>query len=62
MLNTRSPHFTLAGVEIDILRHTDIFFDLTANQLDMLASICDEQAVKLGDIILRKTPPVMKCM
>lgn len=40
--------------KIDILRRTDIFFDLTAPQLEMLASICDERAVKLGDIIFEE--------
>ncbi|MBI5567025.1 MAG: hypothetical protein HY870_19155, partial [Chloroflexi bacterium] len=40
--------------KIDILRRTDIFFDLTTTQLEMLASICDEQAVKLGDIIFEE--------
>jgi CRP/FNR family transcriptional regulator, cyclic AMP receptor protein len=40
--------------KIDILRRTDIFFDLTATQLEMLASMCDEQAVKLGDIIFEE--------
>ena len=40
--------------KIDILRRTDIFFDLTAPQLEILASICDEQIVKLGDMIFEE--------
>ena len=40
--------------KIDILRRTDIFYDLTAAQLEMLASICEERVVKLGDIIFEE--------
>jgi len=40
--------------KIDILRRTDIFYDLTAAQLEMLASICEERSVKLGDIIFEE--------
>ena len=40
--------------KIDILRRTDIFYDLSAAQLEMLASICDESVVKLGDIIFEE--------
>ena len=40
--------------KIDILRRTDIFYDLTGAQLEMLASICEERAVKLGDIIFEE--------
>jgi CRP/FNR family transcriptional regulator, cyclic AMP receptor protein len=40
--------------KLDILRRTDIFFDLTAPQLEMVAAICDERAVKLGDIIFEE--------
>jgi CRP/FNR family cyclic AMP-dependent transcriptional regulator len=40
--------------KIDILRRTDIFYDLTTPQLEMLASICDECSVKLGDIIFEE--------
>jgi CRP/FNR family cyclic AMP-dependent transcriptional regulator len=39
---------------VEILRRTDIFYDLTAPQLEMLASICDERNVKLGDIIFEE--------
>jgi hypothetical protein len=40
--------------KLDILRRTDIFFDLSTTQLEMLTSICEEQAVKLGDIIFEE--------
>jgi CRP-like cAMP-binding protein len=40
--------------KVDILRRTDIFYDLTTPQLEMLASICDDRAVKLGDIIFEE--------
>ncbi len=40
--------------KIDILRRTDIFYDLTAAQLEMLASICEERVVRLGDIIFEE--------
>jgi CRP-like cAMP-binding protein len=40
--------------KIDILRRTDIFYDLSAAQLEMLASICEERVVKLGDIIFEE--------
>src|SRR5512136_1693969 len=39
---------------IDILRRTDVFYDLTGAQLEMLASICEERVVKLGDIIFEE--------
>jgi CRP/FNR family transcriptional regulator, cyclic AMP receptor protein len=40
--------------KIDILRRTDIFYDLSAAQLEMLASICEERVVKLGDLIFEE--------
>jgi len=40
--------------KIDILRRTDIFYDLTGPQLEILASICEERVVKLGDIIFEE--------
>ncbi len=40
--------------KIDILRRTDIFYDLTSAQLEMLASICEDRVVKLGDIIFEE--------
>jgi CRP-like cAMP-binding protein len=43
--------------KIDILRRTDIFYDLTAAQLEMLASICEERVVRLGDVIFEENSP-----
>jgi CRP-like cAMP-binding protein len=40
--------------KIDILRRTDIFYDLTSAQLEMLASLCEERTAKLGDIIFEE--------
>ena len=40
--------------KIDILRRTDIFYDLSGAQLEMLASICEERVVKLGDIVFEE--------
>jgi len=40
--------------KIDILRRTDIFYDLSAAQLEMLASICEERVVRLGDIVFEE--------
>ncbi len=40
--------------KIDILRRTDIFYDLTSAQLEMLASICEDRDVKLGDIVFEE--------
>ncbi len=40
--------------KIDILRRTDIFYDLTGAQLEMLASICEERVAKLGDILFEE--------
>ena len=40
--------------KIDILRRTDIFYDLTGPQLEMLASICEERVVRLGDIVFEE--------
>ncbi len=41
--------------KVDILKQTDIFYDLTRPQLEMVASICDERTVKLGDIIFEES-------
>ena len=40
--------------KIDILRRTDIFYDLTGAQLEMLASICEERIIKLGDVVFEE--------
>lgn len=43
--------------KVDILRRTDIFFDLTRTQLEMLAAICEERSVRLGDIVFEENTP-----
>jgi len=40
--------------KFDILRRTDVFYDLTKAQLEMLASICEERVAKLGDILFEE--------
>lgn len=40
--------------KIDILKRTDVFYDLTGPQLEMLALICDERTAKLGDLIFEE--------
>ena len=43
--------------KVDILRRADIFYDLSSAQLEMLASICEERVVKLGDMIFEENSP-----
>ena len=43
--------------KVDILRRADIFYDLSSVQLEMLASICEERVVKLGDVIFEENSP-----
>jgi CRP/FNR family transcriptional regulator, cyclic AMP receptor protein len=40
--------------KVDILRRTDIFYDLSQAQLEMLASICEDRVVKLGDLVFEE--------
>lgn len=40
--------------KIDILKRTDIFYDLTGTQLEMLASLCEERSVKLGELVFEE--------
>ena len=40
--------------KVDILRQTDIFYDLTGPQLEMLASICQDRSAKLGDLVFEE--------
>ncbi len=37
-----------------ILRHADIFFDLSDAQLDLVASICQEHTFSLGEVIFEE--------
>jgi CRP/FNR family cyclic AMP-dependent transcriptional regulator len=43
--------------KVDILKRTDIFYDLTGPQLEMLASVCEERNVKLGDLVFEENTP-----
>ena len=38
----------------NILKQTDIFFELTPTQLELVASICQERKCKAGDIIFEE--------
>jgi CRP/FNR family cyclic AMP-dependent transcriptional regulator len=40
--------------KIDILKRTDIFYDLTSAQLEMMASVCQERSVKLGELVFEE--------
>jgi CRP-like cAMP-binding protein len=40
--------------KIDILKRTDIFYDLTGPQLEMMASLCEERSVKLGELVFEE--------
>ncbi len=39
---------------IDILKRTDIFYDLTPTQLKMVASICEERNGRAGEVIVQE--------
>ncbi|HZY44079.1 MAG TPA: cyclic nucleotide-binding domain-containing protein [Anaerolineae bacterium] len=40
--------------KVDILKRTDIFYDLTGPQLEMMASLCEDRSVKLGEIVFEE--------
>jgi CRP-like cAMP-binding protein len=40
--------------KVDILKRTDIFYDLTTTQLEMMASLCEERSVKLGELVFEE--------
>jgi CRP/FNR family cyclic AMP-dependent transcriptional regulator len=42
---------------VDILKQTDIFYDLTPTQLQMVASVCQERTVRAGEIIFQENTP-----
>jgi CRP/FNR family cyclic AMP-dependent transcriptional regulator len=39
---------------INVLKRTDIFFDLTPAQLEMIAAICQERAGRAGELIFEE--------
>ena len=42
---------------VNILKQTDIFYDLTSAQLEMIASICQERTVRAGEILFQENTP-----
>jgi CRP-like cAMP-binding protein len=42
---------------VDILKRTDIFYDLTSTQLQQVASICQERTVRAGEMIFHENTP-----
>jgi CRP/FNR family transcriptional regulator, cyclic AMP receptor protein len=40
--------------KVDILERTDIFYDLTPPQLELMASLCEERSVKLGELVFEE--------
>lgn len=42
---------------VNALKQTDIFYDLTPAQLEMVGSICQERTVRTGEIILQENTP-----
>jgi CRP-like cAMP-binding protein len=41
----------------NILKQTDIFYDLTATQLEMIASICQERNLRSGEVLFQENTP-----
>ncbi len=42
---------------ISVLKQTDILFELTITQLELVASICTEQVFQAGDVIFTENTP-----
>ena len=41
----------------NVLKQTDIFYDLTSAQLEMIASICQERTVRAGEVPFQENTP-----
>lgn len=41
----------------NILKQADIFFELTPTQLELVASLCEEQRLNTGDLIFEENSP-----
>lgn len=41
----------------NVLKQTDIFYDLTPAQLEMIASICQERTVRAGEVLFQENTP-----
>jgi len=39
---------------VNILKQTDIFYDLTPAQLEMIASICQDRSVRAGEMVFQE--------
>ena len=42
---------------VNVLKQTDIFYDLTAAHLEMIASICQERTVRAGEVLFQENTP-----
>jgi CRP/FNR family transcriptional regulator, cyclic AMP receptor protein len=42
---------------VNVLKQTDIFYDLTSAQLEMIASICQERTVRAGEVLFQENTP-----
>jgi CRP/FNR family cyclic AMP-dependent transcriptional regulator len=42
---------------VNVLKQTDIFYDLTPAQLEMIASICQERTVRAGEVLFQENTP-----
>jgi CRP/FNR family cyclic AMP-dependent transcriptional regulator len=42
---------------VNVLKQTDIFYDLTPAQLEMIASICQERTVRAGEVLFHENTP-----
>lgn len=42
---------------VNILKQTDIFYDLTLPQLEMIASICQDRNVRAGEMVFQENTP-----
>jgi len=42
---------------VNVLKQTDIFYDLTSAQLEMIALICQERTVRAGEVLFQENTP-----
>ena len=42
---------------VNILKRTDIFYDLTPMLLEMISAICEEKNVRAGQVIFEESSP-----
>jgi len=42
---------------VNVLKQTDIFYDLTSAQIEMIASICQERTVRAGEVLFQENTP-----